>query len=138
MPNWTRKEWKQHKKDSELESEAVYASWTTMSEEDREGVLATYDKPWHHEYFGAVEKLCHIRDSHGRYFRGYCEWQTIEELREGGWDGLSTFASAAHALDWIKCNKADENPQFLEPYESYQVVPLILEQYCNTLLQKSP
>lgn len=129
MSNWTWKERKQHRKQSEVDAEAVYASWPKMSKADRERVLVAWNKPWQHEYFGEVEKLCHVRDSQGRYFRGYCEWQTIEELRESGWDGLTTFKDAAVAIHSIKFNQSMGHPQFAEPFESYTVVPLILEQY---------
>ena len=126
---WTWKEWKQHKKAAEVEAEAVYEAWPKMSGADQQRVLDSYKQPWQYEYFGNVEQQCHIRDNHGRYFRGYCEWQTIEELRDGDWEGLTTFKDAAGALHWIKSNKAAGHPQFEEPYESYTVVPLILEQY---------
>ena len=134
---WTWKEWKQHRKQSDIDAEAVYAKWPKMSEEDRQVVLDSYDKPWHHEYFGNPETLCHVRNRHGQYFRGHCEWQTIEELRAGDWDGLSTFANAAVAIQSIKQNMAVEHPDFLDTFESYEVVPVIVEKHRNTLSQKT-
>lgn len=127
--DWTWKEWREHRKQSDIDAVAVYASWPKMSEDDKQAVLDSYKQPWQHEYFGNPETLCHIRNRHGQYFRGHCVWQTIEELREGGWDGLTTCTDAAVAIQSIKQNHAAGHPDFLDPIESYEVVPVITEQY---------
>lgn len=134
---WTWKEWKQHRKQSEIDAEAVYAKWPKMTEEDKQIVLDSHSHPWQNEYFGNPETLCHIRNRHGQYFRGFCPWQTIDELREGGFEGLTTCANAAVAIQSIKQYHNMEHPDFLDPVESYEVVPVIVEHCRNTLLQKT-
>lgn len=134
MPDlkWTYKEYKQHKKEMTKLAETIYPTWPKMPQEDIQKVLDSYEHDWLHEYFGNIERLCHIQDSKGRYFTGYCPWLTLEELRANGYTGLTTCVDATEALMTILKGKAAGHPDFQESFESYQVVPILIESHTKS------